>query len=120
MQVKIIEQDWKKCEDLCDQLPKATIICGNAADHDLLIEEGIEQADALVSLTGMDEENIILALFAKTKGVDKIVAKVNEDGRAQLVEELGIDLIVSAKTATADAIMSYVRARPEFSQECQC
>ena len=61
MQVKIIEQDWKKCEDLCDQLPKATIICGNAADHDLLIEEGIEQADALVSLTGMDEENIILA-----------------------------------------------------------
>ena len=86
-------------------------ICGNAADHDLLIEEGIEQADALVSLTGMDEENIILALFAKTKGVDKIVAKVNEDGRAQLVEELGIDLIVSAKTATADAIMSYVRAR---------
>ena len=46
MQVKIIEQDWKKCEDLCDQLPKATIICGNAADHDLLIEEGIEQADA--------------------------------------------------------------------------
>ena len=90
---------------------RATIICGNAADHDLLIEEGIEQADALVSLTGMDEENIILALFAKTKGVDKIVAKVNEDGRAQLVEELGIDLIVSAKTATADAIMSYVRAR---------
>lgn len=64
-----------------------------------------------VSLTDMDEENIILALFAKTKGVDKIVAKVNEDGRAQLVEELGIDLIVSAKTATADAIMSYVRAR---------
>ena len=105
------KQDWKKCEDLCDQLPKATIICGNAADHDLLIEEGNEQADALVSLTGMEEENIILALFAKTKGVDKIVAKVNEDGRAQLVEELGIDLIVSAKTATADAIMSYVRAR---------
>lgn len=54
----------------------------------------------------------ILSLhFCKDKGVDKIVAKVNEDGRAQLVEELGIDLIVSAKTATADAIMSYVRAR---------
>ena len=64
----------------------------------------------------MDEENIILALFAKTKGVDKIVAKVNEDGRAQLVEELGIDLIVSAKTATADAIMSYVRARRILSR----
>lgn len=111
MQVKIIEINMQKCEELCDLLPKATIICGNAADHDLLIEEGIEEADALVGLTGVDEENIILALFAKTKGVEKIVAKVNEDGRAQLVEELGIDLIISAKTATADAIMSYVRAR---------
>lgn len=110
MQVKIIERNPEKCEELCDKLPKATIICGNAADHDLLMEEGIEEADA-VGLTGVDEENIILALFAKTKGVDKIVAKVNEDGRAQLVEELGIDLIISAKTATADAIMSYVRAR---------
>lgn len=111
MQVKIIEQNHAKCEELCDKLPEATIICGNAADHDLLMEEGIEEADALVGLTGVDEENIIIALFAKTKGVDKIVAKVNEDGRAQLVEELGIDLIVSAKTATADAILSYVRAR---------
>lgn len=111
MQVKIIEKDQKKCEELCVTLPKATIIHGNAADHDLLMEEGIEEADALISLTGVDEENIILALFARTKGVDKIVAKVNEDGRAQLVEELGIDGIVSAKTATADAIMSYVRAR---------
>ena len=59
----------------------------------------------------MDEENIIMSLFAKTQGVNKIVAKVNEDSRAQMVEGLGIDSIVSAKSATADAIMSYVRAR---------
>jgi len=111
MQVKIIEINHQKCEDLCAALPKATIICGNAADQDLLIEEGIEKADAMINLTGVDEENIILALFGKTKGVEKIVAKVNEDSRAQLVEELGIDGLVSAKTAAADAIMSYVRAR---------
>lgn len=111
MQVKIIEINRQKCEELCAALPKATIICGNAADQDLLIEEGIEQADAMINLTGVDEENIILALFGKTKGVEKIVAKVNEDSRAQLVEELGIDGLVSAKTAAADAIMSYVRAR---------
>ena len=77
----------------------------------MLIEEGIGEADAVVSLTGMDEENIIMALFAKTQGVGKIIAKVNEDSRAQMVEGLGIDSIVSAKSATADAIMSYVRAR---------
>lgn len=111
MQVKIIEQDLKKCESLCEMLPKATIIHGDAADHDLLIEEGIREADALIALTGMDEENIIMALFAKTQGVHKIIAKVNEDTRAQMIEGLGIDSIVSAKSATADAILSYVRAR---------
>lgn len=111
MQVKIIERDLAKCENLCDTLKDATIIHGDATDHDLLLEEGIEEADALVALTGMDEENIIMALFAKTRGVPKIVAKVNEDSRAQMVEGLGIDSIVSAKSATADAIFSYVRAR---------
>lgn len=111
MQVKIIEKDEKKCENLCEILPKVTVIHGDAADHDLLIEEGIQEADALVALTGMDEENIIMALFAKSQGVYKIIAKVNEDTRAQMVEGLGIDSIVSAKSATADAIMSYVRAR---------
>ena len=59
----------------------------------------------------MDEENIIMALFARTQNVPKIVAKVNEDSRAQMVEGLGIDSIVSAKSVTADAILSYVRAR---------
>ena len=111
MQVKIIESRQERCEQLCEVLPKATIIHGDAADHDLLMEEGIGEADAVIALTGMDEENIIMSLFAKTQGVNKIVAKVNEDSRAQMVEGLGIDSIVSAKSATADAIMSYVRAR---------
>ncbi len=57
------------------------------------MEEGIHEADALIALTGMDEENIIMALFAKLQGVNKIVAKVNEDSRAQMVEGLGIDSI---------------------------
>lgn len=116
MQVKIIEQDKKKCENLCELLPEATIIHGDAADHELLIEEGIENADALVALTGMDEENIIMSLFAKMKGVSKIVAKVNEESRVQMVEELGIESTVSAKSVTADAILSYVRARHNSAQ----
>lgn len=111
MQIKIIEKVEEKCENLCQLLPKATIINGDASDHDLLIEEGIQDADALIALTGMDEENIIMSLFAKSQGVSKIIVKVNEDRRARMIEEFGIDSIVSAKTATADAIMSYVRAR---------
>ena len=109
--IKIIEQNRQRCEELCELLPKATIINGDATDPDLLVEEGIDEADAFVALTGMDEENIILSLFAKSQNVDKIVTKVNEDRRARMVEDFGIDSIVSVKTATADAIMSYVRAR---------
>lgn len=111
MDVKIIEHNQKRCEELCEGLPKVTVIHGDATDHDLLIEEGVREADALIALTGVDEENIIMGLFAKKQGVHKIIAKVNEDSRAQMVEGLGIDSIVSAKTATVDAIFSYVRAR---------
>ena len=92
-------------------MPKATIINGDASDHDLLIEEGIGEADAFIALTGMDEENIIMSLFAKGQGVDKIIVKINEDRRAKMIEDFGLDSIVSAKTVTADAILSYVRAR---------
>ena len=87
------------------------MIHGDATDHELLLEEGIQVADAFVALTSMDEENIIAGLFAKAQGVHKIIAKVNEDSRAEMVESLGLDSLVSAKAATADAIISYVRAR---------
>ena len=111
MEVKIIEHNREKCESLCEQLPQITIIHGDATDHELLLEEGIREADAFVPLTALDEENIITGLFAKAQGVHKIVAKVNEDSRADMVETLGLDSVVSTKRATADAILSYVRAR---------
>lgn len=112
MQVKIIEMNLARCETLLELLPdEVTVINGDGTDHELLDEEGLSDTDAFVSLTGMDEENIITALYAKTKGVGKIVAKVNEDSRAQMVEKLSITSIVSIKSATADAILGYVRAR---------
>lgn len=111
MQVKIIEKDEKRCEALCEALPKATIIHGDGSDQDLLVEEEIQEADAFIALTGMDEENIIMSMYAKSQGVGKIIVKVNEDRRARMIEDFGIDSIVSPKTATADAILSYVRAR---------
>lgn len=111
MQVKIIEKNEERCEDLSDRFPRATIIHGDATDHELLLEEGIRSADAFVAITNMDEENIIMSLYAKSQGVSKIIAKVNEDSRAQMVEGLGIDSLVSTKSATADTIVNYVRAR---------
>lgn len=112
MQVKIIEKNREKCEGLCESLPKkTTIIHGDASNHDLLLEEGIQDADAFVALTGMDEENIIMSMFAKGQKVPKIILKVNEDRRGRMIEDFGLDSVVSAKTVTADAILSYVRAR---------
>lgn len=111
MNVKVIEYNMEKCEFLCEQLPNATIIHGDATEHELLVEEGVRDADAFIALTSLDEENIIMSLFAKKQGVPKIVAKVNEDSRAEMIEGFGIDSIVSAKTATADAIYSYIGAR---------
>ena len=112
MQVKIIDIDQEKCDFLVDQLPDdVNVIKGDGTDCELLLEEGIAEADAFIALTGVDEENIITALFAKKHGVGKIVAKVNEGSRVQMVEGLGIDSIVSTKSATANAILGYVRAR---------
>ncbi len=110
MNVKIIERDPERCASLCELLPRATIICGNATDHELLEEEGIDHVDGFVALTGMDEENIIMSMYAKTKKVSKIITKVNDEALQHLVDELGMESIVSAKNVTANLIMSYVRA----------
>ncbi len=110
IQVKIFENNMAKCESLCDLLPEATIICGDFSDQELLEEEGMADADAVVGVTGLDEANIITALYAKTQGIQKVVAKVNDDGRANMVKDMGIDSIVSAKGVTADHILQYVRA----------
>jgi len=110
-EVKIIERNETRCLELYELLPQATIILGDANDHELLQEEGIERTDAFIALTGMDEENIVMSLFAKSKKVPKIIVKVNADSRAKMLDSLGFDCVVSPKIATADAILSYVRAK---------
>lgn len=110
MQVKIIEKDKSRCEELCELLPKATIIHGDASDHDLLDEEGLENADAFVALTGVDEENIIMSMYARTRKIAKVISKVNEEGLQEMAREMGMESVVSAKDVTANLVLSYVRA----------
>ncbi|MDO4169127.1 MAG: Trk system potassium transporter TrkA [Lachnospiraceae bacterium] len=111
MQVKIIEADYEKCLNLSESLPEATIIHGNARDHALLQEEGIQDADAIVTLTGSDELNMLTAVYGKMQGINKIIAKVNEESLSDMVASVGINSVVSPKEMTADRILSYVRAR---------
>lgn len=108
--VKIIERNEAVCSELGSDLPRAEIICGDGANQELLIEEGLHSHDAFVSLTGIDEENILISIFASTQSVPKVIAKVNSDQLSSMAEKLGLDCIVSPKKITADILVRYARA----------
>lgn len=111
IKVKIIEQDMKQCEILADYLPNVSIACGDGTDQQVLEEEGINSYDALVALTGIDEENIIISMYAKTKkNIDKVITKVDRFAMSQVIAATGIDSIVTPKDITANTILAYARA----------
>lgn len=113
MKVKVIEQNEERCLELSENIPKLSVICGDGTDRDLLDEEGIEDFDAFVSLTGIDEENIVISMYARMKEVDKVITKVNRISFAQMLDATGIDSIVTPKDITANVILGYVRALSE-------
>lgn len=106
----IIEQRKDRCRELSQRLPKANIICGNASDERLLLEEGLNQADAMISLTDFDEENIMLALFANRNSSAKRITKVNNTHFHSIISEIPVGSLVSPKHLTAEMILRYVRA----------
>ncbi|MBQ4160203.1 MAG: Trk system potassium transporter TrkA, partial [Clostridia bacterium] len=108
--VKIIEQNAARCEELCDLLPKATIIHGDGTDNRLLLEEGLERTESFVALTNIDEENILLSLFAKSKTNAKLVTKINRIAYDEVIDNLHLDTMVYPKNITAEYIVRYVRA----------
>ena len=108
--VKIIETDPTKCEELSITLPKATIINGDGTDQRVLEEEGIDNTDAIICLTGNDEENIILSLYANKKKVTKIVTKINKVSYGELMASVDMASIIYPKEITASQILSYIRA----------
>lgn len=111
VKVKIIENNRERCNILSETLDKAEIIFGDGTDQDLLLDEGIAHTDAFISLCGHDEQNIILSMFAKNKGVKKVVCKVDKNSYYHMLQESGIDSIVSTRTTTADQIVRYARAK---------
>lgn len=108
--VKIIERDPQVCSDLCESLPKAVIIQGDGAQQELLLEEGLRSIDAFVSLTGMDEENILISIFAALQNVPKVISKINRDELSSMAEKLGLDCMVSPKKIISDVMVRYARA----------
>lgn len=111
IRVKIIEQDRQRCDKLCELLPKASIINADGTDNRVLLEEGIERADSFVSLTNIDEENILLSLFAKSKMQGKLVTKVNRISYDNVIDSLDLDTVIYPKNITAEYIVRFVRAK---------
>ena len=108
--VKIIEKKLPTCEFLAAEIPDAVIIHGDGAQQEILLEEGIGHMDAFVSLTGMDEQNIMLSIFASMQNVPKVVAKINRDELLTMAEKLGVESIISPSQLSANIIVRYARA----------
>ena len=110
MRVKIVDINRATCDKLCELLPGAEIICGDGTSEELLLEEGIERTDAFIALTNMDEENIILSMYAATRTQGKVIAKVNRISFTGILSNSGIETVISPKNLTATRIIRYVRA----------
>ena len=110
MHVKIIEKNLEKCRQLAQLFPKASVIHGDGTDQDMLAEERIRDTDAFVAITGIDEENIIMSLYAKNNSNAKVVTKVNRESYVGLTSQIGLDCIISPKYLTTNSVLAYVRS----------
>ena len=110
MDVKVIESDLGQCEILSEQLPEATVIHGDGTDRQLLMEEGVEHMDAVVSMTGIDEENILISLFAGQAAKAKVITKINRDSYEEIVGGLELGSVFYPRRISADNVVRYVRA----------
>ncbi len=117
VKVKIVERDVEVAEELAEKLPRAVILQGDAADYELLSEEGLNRTDAFVALTGLDEGNILSAIYAGKHNVPKVIAKINNESLASLVKDESLETIVSPKVVTGNDICRYVRAMAARSSE---
>lgn len=108
--VKIIEERPQRCAELSEILPDALIINGNGSSQELLLAEGLEETDAIITLTGIDEENLIISMYADHVGVPKSITKINRLEYASIFKEKGLGSVVSPKLITANHIVRYVRA----------
>ena len=107
--VKIIEQDGAVCEELAELFPKATVICGNPSDPDVLEDEGINGTGACVVMTNNDQANLLISMFASTKKVDKIISKTVSPTFAKLSDSAGVDSNITPHLLSTAKVLRYIR-----------
>ncbi len=107
--VKLIEKDKQRCYYLSTQLDDVMILCGDATDGTFLDEENIDEMDAVVTATGFDEENLLLALLAKNKGIEDVISKISHDGYKGLIESMGVDMALNPLDIVTSTILRYIQ-----------
>ena len=108
--VTIVEKNYARCQDLCEQLPECTVIHGNAGDTNLLESEGLTDFDAVVTLTGEEELNMIISLYASSVGVPQVITKLGHVTNQSILDTLKLGSVVCPKDLVANNIVRYVRA----------
>lgn len=108
--VVVIDKNEQACKSFAESLPEAVVICGDGAEQELLLEEGLESIDAFVALTGIDELNILISIFATSKNVPKVITKVNRNELGSMAKNLGLDSIISPKKIVSNVLARYARA----------
>ncbi|MBW1803106.1 MAG: Trk system potassium transporter TrkA, partial [Deltaproteobacteria bacterium] len=107
--VKIIDRDARRCEDLAETLEKVTVIHGDATDKNLLQEENISDADFMIAITNNEESNVLITLLSKGLGVRRSITRVNKLSYIPLISAIGVDTIVSSRLSAIRAILQYIR-----------
>ena len=108
-QVKLIERDSKRARRVSELLNRTTVLHGDAADEELLLEENIDSADVFAALTNSEEANILSAMLAKRLGAHKVMALINKPSYAELIESGSIDIAISPQTVTIGSLLAHVR-----------
>lgn len=108
--VTLIDTDRAICHKFSDMLPGIRTYCGDGTQQELLQEAGLLDQNAFVALTGMDEENILVAYYARSQKVSQVIAKVNRDEMGRMAEQMGLESVVSPKDVVLNVVLRYVRA----------
>ena len=107
---QIIDKNYDRCMELCELLPNAEILHGDISQQDLLESEGLANADALVTLTGLDELNMIVSLYATSQGVPQVITKLGHTGNRSVIDSLSLGSVISPRELVCSSIVRYVRA----------
>ena len=109
--VKILEKNEQKSQLLSETLPHADIVLGDDSESDILIDEGALLSDSIIVLTGSDEENVMISLFANANKAKKVIVKINRFSYYSILEASGIESIISPRLLTSNHIVRYVRSK---------